>query len=232
MYRSRLQVGLPEVREKVAEAARRAGRSPSEVRIVGVTKGHPLGAVEAALDAGLHDLGENRIEELEEKAGRVNPADVRWHMVGHVQRRRAPALHGLVHLVHSVDSVRLAERLETTSPPGNDRLRVLLQVNVSGESTKGGFSPGECLPALERLVGSTGVDVQGLMTMAPFTDDEEVLRRTFSALRELNEQARERLPEYRGGELSMGMSNDFELAVEEGSTLVRIGTALFGERIQ
>lgn len=225
-------MSLPEVREKVAAAAKRVGRSPSEIRIVGVTKGHPLEAVEAALEAGLQDLGENRIEELEEKAARVNAAGLRWHMVGHVQRRRAPALHGLAHLVHSLDSMRLAERLETTAPPGMGRLRVLVQVNVSSEATKGGFSAGECIPALERLVGSPGVDVQGLMTMAPFTDDEGVLRRTFSALRELNEEARERLPAYRGRELSMGMTNDFELAVEEGSTIVRIGTALFGERNQ
>jgi pyridoxal phosphate enzyme (YggS family) len=232
MYRSRLAAGLPDVREKVAAAARRAGRSPNEVRIVGVTKGHPLEAVEAALEAGLHDLGENRIEELEEKAAEVGAAGVRWHMVGHVQRRRAPALHGLVHLVHSLDSMRLAERLETARPPGMARLPVLVQVNVSGEATKGGFSAADCIPALDRLVGSSGLDVQGLMTMAPFTDDEVVLRRTFSALRELNEEARERLPGYCGPELSMGMSNDFELAVEEGSTIVRIGTALFGERAQ
>jgi hypothetical protein len=223
-------MGLPEVREKVAAAAKRAGRTPSEIRIVGVTKGHPLDAVEAALEAGLRDLGENRIEELEAKAARVNAAGLRWHMVGHVQRRRAPALHGLAHLVHSLDSMRLAERFEATVPTGAGRLRVLVQVNVSDESTKGGFSAAECIPALESLVGSSGVDVQGLMTMAPFTDEEGVLRRTFSALRELNEEARERLPEYEGRELSMGMSNDFELAVEEGSTIVRIGTALFGER--
>jgi pyridoxal phosphate enzyme (YggS family) len=151
-------------------------------------------------------------------------------MVGHVQRRRAPALHGLAHLVHSLDSMRLAERLESTRAAGTGRLAVLVQVNVSGEGTKGGFAAGECVGAIERLVGSAGLDVRGLMTMAPFTDDEAVLRRTFSALRELNEQARERLPGYRGRELSMGMTNDFELAVEEGSTIVRIGTALFGER--
>jgi uncharacterized pyridoxal phosphate-containing UPF0001 family protein len=109
---------------------------------------------------------------------------------------------------------------------------VLVQVNVSGEGTKGGFSAAECIPALEGLVGLAGLDVQGLMTMAPFTDDEAVLRNTFSVLRELNDQALDRLPGYRGRELSMGMSNDFELAVEEGSTIVRIGTALFGKRAQ
>jgi pyridoxal phosphate enzyme (YggS family) len=231
MYRGRLEAGLPEVREKVAAAAKRVGRSPGEIRIVGVTKGHPLDAVEAALEAGLCDLGENRIDELESKAARVSATRVRWHMVGHVQRRRAPVLHGLAHLVHSLDSMRLAERLETTLPAGMARLRVLVQVNVSGEATKGGFSTDECIPALERLVESSGLDVQGLMTMAPFIDDEAVLRKTFSALRELNEEARERLPAYRGRELSMGMSNDYELAVEEGSTIVRIGTALFGERV-
>jgi uncharacterized pyridoxal phosphate-containing UPF0001 family protein len=143
MYRSRLAAALPEVFEKVAAAAKRAGRGPNEILIVGVTKGHRIDAVEAALEAGLRDLGENRIEELEDKAARLEANEVRWHMVGHVQRRRAPALHGLAHLVHSLDSVRLAERLETTHPPGTARLGVLMQVNVSGEETKGGFSADE-----------------------------------------------------------------------------------------
>jgi pyridoxal phosphate enzyme (YggS family) len=230
MYRSRLVAALPEASEKVSAAAKRVGRSPHDILIVGVTKGHPIDAVEAALEAGLQDLGENRIEELEDKAARLNARGVRWHMVGHVQRRRAPALHGLAHLVHSLDSVRLAERLETTRPSGTGRLAVLMQVNVSGEATKGGFSADEWLSTLERWVGSSALDVRGLMTMAPFTDDEVALRRTFSKLRELNDEARDRIPGYLGRELSMGMSNDFELAVEEGSTIVRIGTALFGER--
>ncbi len=230
MYRQRLEVALPEILERIRGAAGRVGRGADEVRVVGVTKGLPVEALEAALEMGLQDLGENRVEELEEKAAAVRSADVRWHMVGHVQRRRAPALHELASLLHSLDSLRLAERLETTHPVGAGRLPVLVQVNVSGETSKSGFGAEECLTALERLTGSAALDVVGLMTMAPLTEDEGVLRRTFSGLRELNEEARKRVPAYRGRELSMGMSNDFELAVEEGSTIVRIGTALFGER--
>lgn len=230
MYRQRLERTLPDVRARIERAAARRGRSADDVRIVVVTKGHPLEAVEAALGAGLEDLGENRIEELEAKARRVGGAEVRWHMVGHVQRRAAPRLRGVAYLLHSLDSLRLAERLERTASEGEDVLRVLVQVNVSGEASKSGFESGDALDALERLAGLSSLRVEGLMTMAPFTEDAEVLRRTFGDLRRLHEEARERVPGYRGVELSMGMSNDFELAVEEGSTIVRIGTALLGER--
>lgn len=195
-----------------------------------VTKGHPLEAVEAAVDIGLLDLGENRVEELAVKAAAVRNSDVRWHMLGHVQRRTAPRLHGLAYMVHSLDSLRLAERLERTRTADEEKLRVLLQVNVSGESSKSGFDPAELFNALEWIARLQSLAAEGLMTMAPFTEDEVVLRKTFGDLRRLQEEARERVPSYRGTELSMGMSNDFELAVEEGSTMVRVGTALLGER--
>jgi PLP dependent protein len=230
MYRQRLVETLPDVRARIERAATRGGRRAGDVRLVVVTKGHPLEAVEAALEAGLRDLGENRIEELEEKAARLGGADVRWHMIGHVQRRTAPRLRDMAYMVHSLDSLRLAERLERTAPPGTEPLRVLVQVNTSGETSKSGFEPAEVGEALERLAGFPSMHVEGLMTMAPFTEDERVLRRTFGDLRALQEQLRERVPTYRGIELSMGMSNDFELAVEEGSTIVRVGTALLGER--
>ncbi len=150
-------------------------------------------------------------------------------MIGRLQRRSAPRVRGLVSLVHALDSIQLAERLERTAPPGGKRLRVLVQVNVSGEASKAGFAPAELEGALEQLTELDTLAVEGLMTMAPFTRDERVLRRTFRGLRELHEAAK-RLPRYRGRELSMGMSNDYQLAVEEGSTIVRIGSALFGER--
>jgi pyridoxal phosphate enzyme (YggS family) len=229
-YVRRLKEALPAVRERVHEAALRSGRSPEEIRIVAVTKGHPQEAVDAAIDAGLGDLGENRLGELGEKAARVEARAVRWHMIGHLQRRMAPAVRSLASLVHSIDSLRLAERLESTAAPDEPRLLMLAQVNVSGESSKSGFAPGELFEALERIMQFDTLSVEGLMTMAPLTSEREDLRRTFRGLRALREEAIERVPGYRGRELSMGMSNDFELAVEEGSTIVRLGSVLFGEQ--
>jgi PLP dependent protein len=230
MYHSRLARNLPRVRERVAEAVEKGGRSPGDVRIIPVTKGHPLEAVRAALGAGLPAVGENRVEELERKARKMEGEEVEWHMIGHLQRRKAPLARELSRMLHSLDSVRLAERLERVAPEGADPFPVLIQVNTSGEEAKYGFSPQETLPALERILELESLRVEGFMTMAPLTDDQGVLRSTFRRLRELHEQARERVPEYQGTELSMGMSNDYELAVQEGSTMLRLGTVLFGER--
>jgi PLP dependent protein len=226
-----LPARLAEVRERIGEAASRAGRSPDEVGIVGVTKGHPLAAVQAALACGVPDVGENRLEELEEKqaAWEGDPLP-RWHMVGHLQSRKAPAVRGRVALLHSLDSMKLAHRLERTAEEDASILRVLVQVNTSGEDAKYGFSPEGFREALPALLELRSIRVEGLMTMAPLTSDVEVLRRTFRRLRELHEEQRDRVPGYGGTELSMGMSNDYEVAVEEGSTLVRLGTVLFGER--
>ncbi len=228
MYRSRLQESLPRVREKVEAAATRAGRNPAEVTVVAVTKGHPSAAVEAALEAGLTDLAENRMGALEERASAFPEA--RWHMVGHVQRRKAPRLFEAgIRLLHSLDSLRLARRIERVAP-GARPLEVLVQVNTSGEKSKGGLEPDELLDGLAELGGLSALRVGGLMTMAPLTDDADLLRRTFRALGELDRRAVSEVEGYGGGHLSMGMTNDYEIAVEEGSTLVRIGTALFGER--
>jgi pyridoxal phosphate enzyme (YggS family) len=229
-YRRLLQETLPRVRETIDRAAARSGRRPEDVRIVAVTKGHPLPAVQAALGAGLRELGENRLDELEEKASAVDAGDVRWHMIGHLQRRTAPRVRGLASLVHSLDSLRLAERLERSATPGEKVLPVLVQVNVTGEESKSGFSTDEVVDALGELLQFESLRIQGMMTMAPFTPDEGILRGAFRGLRELHEAVGGQVPEYRGKELSMGMSNDFGLAVEEGSTIVRIGSGLFGER--
>lgn len=231
MYQERLADTLPYVRERIAEAAARGGRSGDRVRIVAVTKGHPAAAVEAVLEAGLPDLGENRLEELEEKQALFqDDPRPRWHMVGHLQRRTAPGVWGRVVLLHSLDSVRLAHRLERTAPEGEGALPVLLQVNTSGEEAKYGFTPGGFRESLDEILDLSTLRVEGLMTMAPLTDDQEVLRRTFRGLRKLHEEAKVSHSAYRGRELSMGMSNDYELAVEEGSTMVRLGTVLLGER--
>lgn len=152
-------------------------------------------------------------------------------MIGHLQSRKAREVLGLADLLHSVDTLKLARRLSGLAVEMERSLPILVQVNTSGEDAKSGFEGSEALEAIHQILELPGVDLRGLMTMAPFVDDERVLRKTFAALRHVQEEA-SRLPGYRGQELSMGMTNDFELAIEEGSTMVRIGTALFGERLQ
>jgi pyridoxal phosphate enzyme (YggS family) len=228
-YEERLRDNLPLVLDAVEEAARKAGRGEGEVTVVAVTKAHPLEALEAAIGLGLRDLGENRIEELEEKVGLLGREAATWHMVGHVQSRKAARAAALSDLLHSVDRMKLGWRISGFAAEAGRRLPVLVQVNTSGESAKSGFPAEEAPEAIHQLVELPGLEVRGLMTMAPFVDDQKVLRSAFSRLRAIHEDAR-RLPGYLGQELSMGMTNDFELAVAEGSTMVRIGTALFGER--
>lgn len=229
MYPDLLAENLPAVRGRMAAAAEAAGRSPDAVRLVAVTKGHPVEAVEAALDAGLTDLGENRVGELEHKVAETKGRDVTWHMIGHIQRRKASRAMEAADLIHSVDSPRLARRFSRVATEAERSVACLIQVNTSGEDSKGGFEGQGALERVHEAVELPGLDVRGLMTMAPYTDDEKVLTETFRRLREMSETLRE-LTDRVGPELSMGMTNDMEIAIREGSTLVRIGTALFGER--
>ena len=218
---------LAHVRAEIARRQEAAGRT-APVTIVAVTKGFGLDAVAAALDAGVPDLGENRVQEalakLESAAGRR----ATWHLVGHLQRNKAKHVPGRFALVHSVDSVALADELDRRAASHGARQRVLLQVNVAGEAQKSGCSPGE-VPALARHAGALPhLALEGLMTIAPFTDDAGVQRRTFGGLRALRDALQEEgvwLPT-----LSMGMSADYGVAVEEGATVIRLGTVLFGPR--
>jgi len=231
MYESRLLNNLPRVREAIERAAIRVGRDEGEVTLVAVTKAHPPEALWAALAVGLRDLGENRVEELVEKVGLLGRDAATWHMVGHVQGRKARQAVESADIIHSVDTIKLARKVSGFASEGGLRVPVLVQVNLSGEAAKSGFDRDQVLEAIQEVLELPGVEVRGLMTLAPFVDDEKVLRRTFVGLRKIHEEAG-KLPDYRGRELSMGMTNDFELAVEEGSTMVRIGTALFGERLR
>jgi len=230
-YRGRLTETVPRVRDRIAASALRAGRDPADVTLVAVSKGHPPEAVEAALDVGLRDLGENRVAELARKVDTFGRDRLRWHLIGHVQSRKAAVAASLPHLFHALDSEGLAGRLSRLLVTDRRELSVLLQVNTSGESSKGGFSLNEAVEAVARIAELPGLNVEGMMTMAPFVSDEGVLRDTFRALREVHERATA-ASGYCGKHLSMGMTNDFEIAIEEGSTLVRVGTALFGERKQ
>lgn len=216
---------LDRVREVVAEAQRAAGLT-HPVRIIAVTKSHGPGAVEAAVRAGLTDVGENRVQEALEKQA-SGPPEVRWHLIGTLQRNKARHAVGRFVLVHSVDRLDLAAELARRVPAG-ERQAVLLQVNCSAEPQKGGVEPEGLGALLGEVAEYPLLEVRGLMTMAAFDADEAAQRRTFGRLRELRDRAEQsghRLPE-----LSMGMSDDYAAAVREGATMVRLGTVLFGER--
>lgn len=228
-YAATLEEGLPRVRDTIAVACERSGRDAAAVRLVAVTKAHPPEAVLVALDAGIQDLGENRVDELVGKAEALTDRAIRWHMVGHVQRRKVSQLVGIPTLVHSVDSLRLAQRFASVGVDAGQTSSVLVQVNTSGEGAKGGFSPEEIVETIHEILELPALDVRGLMTMAPLTEEEGVLRATFRRLREVHETLKG-IVAYEGEELSMGMTNDYVFAIEEGSTMVRIGTALFGAR--
>jgi pyridoxal phosphate enzyme (YggS family) len=220
-----LPARLAEVKAKIEQARLRGGRG-QEVTIVAVTKTYGPDAATSAWDAGLKDVGENRVQEATSKMAEVS-VPLRWHLIGHLQRNKVKQLDGF-HLVHSMDSGRLADALDEHGRTRGKPMDVLLQVNVSGEGTKGGYGPADVEAEAERLVGMTGLLVRGVMTMAPFDADEATLRRVFSGARDAVERLRAAgLP---ARDLSMGMSGDYEIAVEEGATLVRLGTVLFGAR--
>jgi len=220
---------VAEVRERIERARERAGRS-DPVTLVAVTKTHPADAVRAVKEAGVADVGENRVQELEEKVAEAGRETVGWHLIGHLQRNKAAKALPLFDLIHSLDSLRLAEALSAEAVKRGVEVRALVQVNASGEGTRGGFEPDALVEGVGRIVGMPGMRVEGLMTMAPFTDDQRVVRAVFRRTRELLDEVARQVPGLAGRQLSMGMSNDFEIAVEEGSTLVRVGSVLFGER--
>jgi pyridoxal phosphate enzyme (YggS family) len=216
---------LRNVRDRI-DAARQRGGHGQTVTIVAVTKTHGPDAVQAAWEAGIADVGENRVQEALSKMESV-AAPVRWHLIGHLQRNKVKSLRGF-HLLHSVDSGRLAEAVSDFGKTQVRPVDVLMQVNVVGEESKGGFSPATWQREAEHLAALEGLRVHGVMTMAPLDADESTLRSVFAGAR----AAREALcaAGHHATELSMGMSNDYEIAVEEGATMVRLGTILFGAR--
>lgn len=230
MYEARLQESLPRVRQRIEAARGRVGRTDA-VSIVAVTKGHPPAAALAAIAAGLRTCGENRVQELEAKVEAVGRQAATWHLIGHLQRNKVDRALPLFDMIESIDSLRLARALSSAAEAaGLEPVRGLLQVNVSGEATKGGFAPAALPDAAAEICALPRLRIEGLMTMAPFTDDESLVRATFAGARELFERCGREVPSFRAVHLSMGMSSDFEVAVEEGSTMVRLGTVLFGER--
>lgn len=245
-HEARIRLNIAAIQERIAAAAARAGRDPAAVTLVAVTKTHPADMVRAAAAAGVRDVGENRVQEASEKHDECANEPLRWHLIGHLQRNKARRAAEIFDLIHSVDSLRLAESLdryvaEGARDPSKGRLPILLQVNVAGETQKEGFDlPGglanqEQLPgfieAVAQIVALEHIEVRGLMTIAPYVEEPEQVRPVFRALRGLRDELAIRFPAAPWHELSMGMTGDFEIAVEEGATLVRVGRAIFGERV-
>jgi pyridoxal phosphate enzyme (YggS family) len=208
-------------RARIAAACERAGRQPGEVTLIGVSKTVSADAIAEAVAAGLEDLGENRVQEAAEKIEALSLRGItpRWHLIGHLQSNKAKTAANLFAIIHSVDSFRLAQELSRRA----GRTAILLEVNAAQEASKFGFAPTEVAPALSSIAALPHLDVQGLMTVAPLSDDPEAVRPVFRELRRLRDALGLR-------ELSMGMTNDFEVAIEEGATMVRVGRAIFGER--
>ena len=220
------------VRERIARACDRAGRDPATVRLVGVSKTFPFTHVEAAVAAGLTDLGENRVQEAVAKVARAaGLAPITWHLIGHLQSNKARRAVVAMAWIQSVDSVELLQRLERTAREEGATAAALVQVDLAGEHAKSGAPPHAVGDVLAAAAECRAVSVRGLMVLPPWSPDPERTRPYFRRLRQLRDQlAAAGAPPQRLGELSMGMSNDFEAAVEEGATMVRVGTAIFGRR--
>jgi pyridoxal phosphate enzyme (YggS family) len=220
------------VRERIAAACARAGRPPSDVRLMAVSKTHPASAIREAFAAGITLFGENRVQEFAEKHADVGDVDAEFHLIGHLQSNKAAKAAELFGAVDSVDSLKLAERLNSEAVKLGKTLTVLLEVNVGGEAAKSGFAPDseELRALLAKATDFPHLQIRGLMTIPPHTENPNSARPYFRMLRELRNKLTEQIPSTQLPELSMGMSHDYEVAIEEGSTCVRVGTAIFGER--
>jgi hypothetical protein len=234
---SRIRTRYLETLENIASAARSVGRNPDEVRLVVVTKSQPLTVVQAVVEAGVPILGENYPEEAVVKIQALSEARVEWHMIGHVQSRKADLVAQNFSMLHSLDSLKLANRLERFCVQYGRSLPVLLEFNVGGEESKFGWDAGdearwlELLPEIEAILSLPHLEVRGLMSMPPLADDSEVSRPYFKSIRRLQAFLAEHFPSVSWDELSMGTSTDYAVAVQEGATLVRVGTAIVGPRL-
>jgi pyridoxal phosphate enzyme (YggS family) len=217
-----IEQNVRNLQQRIAKACEKARRSPDEVTLVAVTKTVDAAAIETAFNSGIRDFGESRVQEAKpkiEQLQRLKPG-ITWHMLGHLQTNKAKTAADIFDIIHSVDSLKLAETLNDCSPK---RLPILIQVNISAEATKGGFQLPEVKDAVKQIGRLPNLEIQGLMTIAPWVDNAEEVRPIFRQMRQLRDSLGLR-------HLSMGMSDDFEVAIEEGATLVRIGRAIFGER--
>ena len=227
--RTEIVANLARVRERVAHAAERSGRRPDEITIVAVSKTFPADAIRVAYDTGLRHFGENRVQEWEAKRPPLANLDATWHLIGHLQSNKVRRAAFLFHRVDSVDDLALAKRLDAAAAAEGKNLPVLIEVHMGDEPTKSGVGEKDLPSLAEAVAPFAHIDMIGLMTIPPFLDDPERLRPCFRRLHELRDDISRRLTR-KLPVLSMGMSHDFEIAIEEGATEIRLGTALFGER--
>ena len=219
-----------EVEKNIQAACDRSGRSREEVRLIAVSKTKPVSDIEEVLTTGILDYGENKVQELSDKYD-VLPKNIRWHMIGHLQRNKVKYLIGKTVLIHSVDSLRLAEQIEHEAAKADTIMNVLIEVNVAGEESKFGTTCNEAIELVRAVAALKHVKIKGLMTIAPFTDNPEDNRIYFKKLKQLSVDIKSKnIDNVDMDELSMGMTGDYEVAIEEGATMVRVGTGIFGER--
>ncbi|MFA4911820.1 MAG: YggS family pyridoxal phosphate-dependent enzyme [Desulfobacteria bacterium] len=227
---SQVADNLLSVKERIEKAALKAGRAPGEVKLVAVSKTVGIEEIRDAISAGATILGESYVQEAKEKTGEIGHK-VQWHMIGHLQTNKVKQAINLFDMIHSVDRIGLAEEIDKRAKQSDKRVSVLIQVNISQETTKSGIERDRAISLVSEVAKLTNLKVEGLMTMPPYFDDPEDARPYFKSLRELKEEIEgEGFVNISMKELSMGMSNDFEIAIEEGATIIRVGTAIFGER--
>lgn len=211
--------------DHIVQVAKRSGRDPSTITLIAVSKGHPWNVFAPAYEAGCRDFGESRLIEAQAKMKEA-PSDIRWHLIGTLQKNKVRKAIGSFALIHSVDTFELAEKISQCSEEAHLVTSILLQVNASGEATKHGLSPQEWQHYIEPLLALPAIRLEGLMTMAPLTDDEKIIRNCFSTLRIMRDTLASQFKPHPFRHLSMGMSHDYPIAIEEGATMLRIGTAL------
>jgi len=225
-----IETNLLQVQKRIQEACRRAGRNPAEVTLIAVSKTQPLSKLMEAYEAGVRDFGENKVQEILAKAPAM-PEDARFHMIGHLQRNKVRPTLKHAGLIHSVDSVRLAEQIQADAKRGQLCVDILLEVNVAGEESKYGFAPAEIPDAVQQISRFPNTRICGLMTIAPFVENSEENRPIFRNLQQLSVDIKgKNIDNVSMGVLSMGMTGDFEVAIEEGATMIRVGTGIFGTR--
>jgi len=221
---------LEQVRKNIELACKEAGRDPKEVTLISVSKTKPVSMLQEAYDAGSRDFGENKVQEIMDKVPQL-PSDIRWHMIGHLQRNKVKYIVDKVALIHSVDSLRLAETIEHEAAKHNVTVPVLIEVNVAQEESKFGLKTEEVLSLVESVAAFPHIHIEGLMTIAPYVEDPEENRGIFRQLKKLSvDIATKNINNVNMSVLSMGMTGDYQVAVQEGATMVRVGTGIFGER--
>lgn len=225
-----VQEQLNEVRQKIVQACERAGRNPSEVKLIAVSKTKPVSMIEEAIACGQTVFGENKVQELCDKIPQL-PANLEWHLIGHLQRNKVKYIVDKVALIHSVDTVRLAKQISQEAIKAGVTVQILLEVNVAREESKFGFMEEEVEEAVREIAAFPNIQIVGLMTIAPFVADPEENRIYFKKLHQLCVDINKKnIDNIRMSELSMGMTGDYEVAIEEGATMVRVGTGIFGTR--